>query len=369
LTNRKKITVAQILPSLNSGGVERGTLEIADFLIKRGHKSIVISEGGRLVENLENNGSIHIKMTVGRKSFFTLFLIPKLIRIILNQKIDVIDVRSRLPAWLVFISLKLIPKNRRPFLVTTVHGYNSISSYSKIMTKGDIVITVSNFIKDFIVENYKIKTNKIKVIPRGVPGNLKNKNEKKFTQWKNNFIKELHINEDYKILTICARVSRTKGIQSFIDLIYELTLLNENIFGLIVGEQKSTNYSEYLKSYIKKLNIEKNISFTGYRDDVYNIIQLSEITYCLSEVPEPFGRVVIESINLGTPIIGYNQGGVGEQLNKIFPDGIIQDKKKLLEKTIKFLKNKPKVQNSNFYSLTKMQLKTIKVYESFFTRP
>ena len=48
--------VIQILPELESGGVERGTLEVGQYLIEQGHESIVISNGGRLVEQLRGRG-------------------------------------------------------------------------------------------------------------------------------------------------------------------------------------------------------------------------------------------------------------------------------------------------------------------------
>ena len=41
--------VMQLLPELNSGGVERGTLEIARALVAQGHTSLVVSNGGRMV--------------------------------------------------------------------------------------------------------------------------------------------------------------------------------------------------------------------------------------------------------------------------------------------------------------------------------
>jgi hypothetical protein len=58
----------QLLPELNSGGVERGTVEMGRYLVRNGHRSLVVSGGGRLVEQLQEEGSHHLKKTSGRKA-------------------------------------------------------------------------------------------------------------------------------------------------------------------------------------------------------------------------------------------------------------------------------------------------------------
>jgi len=364
---KKKLNILQILPSLESGGVERGALEIAKYLVEQGHKSYVISSGGRLVSKLQEEGSIHHNMNIGKKSIITLFIVPRLIKFIKQHKIHIVHVRSRLPAWITYIALFFISKNK-PRFITTVHGYNSVSLYSKIMTKGDTVIVVSKFIKEYIVRTYKINQNKVKLIYRGVPENLKKLNINKFNLWKKNFEKEIPQLLNNKVLTISARISKTKGIDIFIDLISNLISIEKNIHGLIVGEAKSESYLKFIEKKIKKLNLENKISIVGYRKDIYNIIQYSDITFCLSRVPEPFGRGVIESIKLGTPVIGFDYGGSGEQLKEIFPIGLVKHNNfdQLLEKTKLFLINKPVVEKTKKFTLEEMQQKTLKIYENFY---
>lgn len=63
------IKVVQLLPELNEGGVEKGALELGAFLTTLGHKSIVISGGGRMVHQLESEGSIHVNWPyIGKKA-------------------------------------------------------------------------------------------------------------------------------------------------------------------------------------------------------------------------------------------------------------------------------------------------------------
>ena len=73
-----RLTVAQLLPELEVGGVEQGTLEIAEALVAAGHRALVISAGGRLVAKLEALGATHIALPIGRKRLSSLRLIGRL---------------------------------------------------------------------------------------------------------------------------------------------------------------------------------------------------------------------------------------------------------------------------------------------------
>ncbi|MEO6698002.1 MAG: glycosyltransferase, partial [Paraperlucidibaca sp.] len=132
--------VLQMLPALDSGGVERGTLEIGRALVEAGHESYVMSAGGRLVAQLEREGSQHITRPIHRKSFASLLQILPLRRLLRELKPDIVHARSRIPAWIAWLALRGMDPATRPRFVTTVHGLNSVSPYSAIMTKGDAVI-------------------------------------------------------------------------------------------------------------------------------------------------------------------------------------------------------------------------------------
>ena len=92
--------VIQILPELNAGGVERGTLEVGKYLVDQGHESLVISNGGRLVEQLESEGSRHITLPVHQKRLSSLKQVKVLRKLFEQERPDIIHLRSRLPAWL-----------------------------------------------------------------------------------------------------------------------------------------------------------------------------------------------------------------------------------------------------------------------------
>src|SRR3546814_2850582 len=138
----RPLSVVQLLPALEAGGVERSTLEIAAALRARGHRSLVISAGGRLLPELQALGSEHIAMDIGRKSLRSLRLITPLREQLQRIAPDIVHVRSRFPAWLLEFALRGY-SGKRPHRVSTVHGLNSPGRYSRIMTRAERVICVS----------------------------------------------------------------------------------------------------------------------------------------------------------------------------------------------------------------------------------
>ncbi len=363
----RKLTIVQVLPNLMSGGVEKGVLEVAKYISLKGHESIVISGGGRMVDELVFNGSKHIKWDIGRKSPITFFYIIKLIRLINNKKIDIIHARSRLPAWIVFLALKFTNIKKRPHFITTVHGFNSISFYSSIMTKGERVFVVSKSIQKFITTNYKFNEQNIVLNYRGVDPKEFNLDSLLNKEWLKLWKKEFPYLNNKIVLSFPSRITSRKGHEDFIYLISKLKQDNMNIHGLIIGDPKfsSNKYFQSLKNQVNDSNLKTNITFTGYRNDVKNIIAYSDIVYSLSREPESFGRTVIESIKLKTPFIGYDHGGVGEQLSMVFPEGQVElnNKEALYEKTKKILKEKPAIRDTDLFTLDDMLSKTLKTYQ------
>ena len=365
-TNFKKMVVVQVLPSLISGGVEKGTLEVAKHLSKNGHSSIVISNGGRLVDQLINDGSTHIKWPIGKKSILTFFYIIRLVALIKKKNIDIIHVRSRLPAWIVFIALKFINKKIRPHFITTVHGFNSVSLYSSIMTKGDRVIVVSDSIRKFINKNYNIDQSKVILNYRGIEPKEFNRDLLLTKSWLKTWKKEFPVLDNKLILSIPSRITRRKGHEDFLELLLRLKKDKFNVHGLIIGDAKNKKdrYQAELEKKIIDSEIQELITFTGFRSDVKNIIAVSNIVYSLSSEPESFGRTVIESIKLKTPVIGYDHGGVGEQLKVLFPEGLVSPKNmsELYKKTRIILKENPLIKETNLFQLKDMLKKTMNVY-------
>jgi len=299
--------IVQLLPELNEGGVERGTMELSRELVKLGHESIVISSGGKLEEQIKKDGGTHITFDVCSKNPFTapvrMFRLRKILK---KLTPDIVHARSRVPAWLTYWANK---KLHLPF-VTTVHGFNSVSPYSAIMTKSDSVICVSGAIRSYIQEHYQTEDKKITVIPRGIdlkkfnPQNL----DKIFIE---SFKKEYHL-DDKRIITTVGRITQLKDHQTFIRAIGLLKKDDPKVVGLIVGgvRDDKQEYFHSLEVLVEELDLDDNIIFTGSQSKVAEIYALSDVVVSSSKKPESFGRSVAEALALNTPVVGTNHGGV-----------------------------------------------------------
>src|SRR5688500_19345977 len=133
----RPLTVVQLLPALETGGVERSTLEIAAALVGAGHRAVVVSAGGRLVAQLHELGAEHVELDIGRKSLLALRRVSMLRQLLRDSGVDIVHARSRLPAWIGWRALQGMQSGQGPHFVTTVHGLNSPSRYSAIMTRGE----------------------------------------------------------------------------------------------------------------------------------------------------------------------------------------------------------------------------------------
>jgi len=370
MNEQQKLSVLQLLPSLNAGGVERGTLEISRALVNAGHESIVVSAGGNLTRELLSHGAKHIELAIGKKSLSVIFLIWPLRNILMGNKVDIVHVRSRLPAWILHLTLMFTPSNIRPKIISTVHGLYSVSKYSEIMTKGDKIIAVSKTSEKYIHDNYpNCPKNKITVIPRGVSSIEFDVDYKVPENWKTSFFTQFPEAENKIILTLPGRLTRLKGHRRFIEMIDELRSMNKNVHGLIVGaeDQRRKGYANEIKDLIDKRNLSASISLTGNRNDIINIYSISDIVFSLSEKPESFGRTVAEALKMNTPVIALNYGGAGELLKEAYPAGLISLDLAIFElalKVITILDSVPDINFNSIPTLESMTTKTIDLYRN-----
>jgi len=365
--------VVQVLPALRGGGVEKGTLEVAQYLVDQGHESIVVSAGGQMVSQLEAEGSRHIAWDLGRKSVLTFRHVWAFRRFLKQEKPDILHLRSRMPAWVAWLAWRGLPKNQRPRLITTVHGLYSVSGYSKIMCRGDVVIAVSDTVKAYIEANYPdTPKDCIRVIYRGVDAKEFPYQYQPPIEWCSRFYQEFPQLSGRKILCLPGRLTRLKGHHDFIDMIESLSKVRGDIVGLIVGgeDPKRVDYANELYKRVERLGLSDKIIFTGARTDIREIFSISAIVYSLSNKPESFGRTVLEALRLGRPVVGYDHGGVGEILQQIYPTGAVtlKDQDQLQARSRALIDTdidtESVVPESHLFTKQEMLRQTLQVYES-----
>jgi len=277
-----------------------------------------------MVAELEAQGSEHIAWPIGHKSLFTLRFIWRLRRLLREQRIDIVHARSRLPAWIAWWALRGLPEVDRPNFVTTVHGLYSVGRYSAVMTRGERVIAVSETVKEYVQQNYPaVDTGRIRLIPRGVDLDAFPYGYRPSDAWYEQWYGEFPQLKDKFVLTLPGRITRLKGHSDFIELIHCLKRRGVAIHGLIVGgeDPRRRAYAQELRDLIEARGLQQEITFTGQRSDVREIYAQSAAVLSLSTKPESFGRTTLEALSIGVPVFGYDHGGVGEILARVYPSG------------------------------------------------
>lgn len=364
----RSLTVLQVLPALESGGVERGTLEVAAELVRRGHGSIVISAGGRLVPELTAAGSEHVAWPIGHKSLLTLRYVGRLRRFLRARQVDILHARSRLPAWIAYLAWRGMPAAARPHFVTTVHGFYSVGRYSAVMVKGERVIAVSEAIAGYVREHYRVDPQRLSVIPRGVDRTQFPYGYRPADDWLRQWYRDFPQTRERLMLTLPGRITRLKGHRDFLELIAALRQRGHAVHGLIVGGEhpRRRAYAQELRRMVEQLGLASEITFTGTRADMREIYAISNLVLSLSSQPESFGRTVLEALSLGIPVVGYDHGGVGEILRTIYPQGRIAlgGFQQLLDKVEQLLQTPPVVPERHPFELATMLARTVATYES-----
>lgn len=358
-------TVVQLIPTLGPGGAERSTMEIARALVAAQHRSIVISGGGRWVSRLKAEGSEHITLPVGAKSLALPATLLRLRARLKALKPDLVHVRSRLPAWL--LRLALFGLRPRPAVVSTVHGLNSVSSYSRIMTRADRVIAVSRTTADFLHRHYPgIDRTRLRVIPRGAdPAEFPPRFEAD-PVWRKGFFDEFPALAGGRLLTLPGRGTRLKGHAEAIGLLARVRAAGIDARLLLLGvtEGRRQGYLSELRQVAREHGVFPQVVFSATRGDVREVYSVSDVVLQLSTRPESFGRVVAEALLVGRPVLGYDHGGVGELLRQLYPAGLAppRDLDAAADRAVALLNAPPAVPVGRVPTVADLQRLTLSVY-------
>ncbi|MFO0996920.1 MAG: glycosyltransferase family 4 protein [Alphaproteobacteria bacterium] len=303
--------VLQVLPSLETGGAERGAVDVACALVAAGGTAIVVSSGGRMVRELERGGAKHITLPVDSKSPLVMRAnVRRLRKIILEHGVDIVHARSRAPAW----SAARAAKQTGRRFVTTVHGPYSGGwlkrRYNAVMGKGDRVIAISNFVADYVKWTFNLGPPRVKIIHRGVDLHLFDPARVDAPRIIN-LARDWRLPDDVPIILLPGRLTRWKGQRVFIDAVAMLG--RTDLCCVIVGsDQGRTHYRQELEEHIARRGVEAVVRIVPDCRDMPAAYMLSDVVVSASTDPEAFGRVIAEAQAMGRPVIATNHGAAPE---------------------------------------------------------
>lgn len=364
-----RLTVVQLLPALESGGVERSTLEIAEALVRAGHRALVVSAGGRLLPALLQTGAEHITLDIGRKSLLTFRHLPVLRALLRREHADIVHARSRLPAWLGWKAVQGIAKAQRPHFVTTMHGLNSAGWYSGVMTRGDRVICVSDTVRRYVLQHYPaVEAGKLQVIARGI--DIESFPRAMFPDpaaRREAAASHPALAGDGPLLLLPGRGTRLKGHVDALRLLATLRSQGSDARLWLPGARETgrEDYIVEMETETARLGIAKVVAFTAATTRIAEAYAASDLVLQLSRKPEAFGRTVIEALSVGRPVLGWAHGGTGELLAELQPQGAVPafDENALATNARTLLAHPPPPLATMPYTLRAMQDATLALYQ------
>lgn len=374
---KQKPVVMQILPALSSGGVERGTIEIAKALKDAGWHSIVVSSGGVMTYDLKKIGVKHITLPVHSKNPLTMMACVKALRqIIKDEKVGIVHARSRIPAWIAKIALRKMKGVR---FLTTFHGaYGTKPAwikkfYNRVMVSGDLVISISHFITRHILDNYGISASKIRLIYRGADVD-KFDPLKVNTQREQDLAEKWQVPVDKPVLLLPGRLTRPKGHLVVLEALAKMH--NKAVTCIFLGsDQGRVDYHKELEEKINKLGLDTTVLIRDHCSDMPVAYKLADIVISASLYPEAFGRVIPEAQAMGKLVVGTNHGGAMETIQEgltgfLVPVGDANALAKKLDYMLDMpMGDKKRMSIASmasvrkYFSMENMCAKTLKVYE------
>jgi glycosyltransferase involved in cell wall biosynthesis len=371
--------VLQVLPSLVTGGVERGTIEITQAVAQSSGTALVASAGGPMVPAVTRAGGRHITLPLLAKDPLTIWRnAAKLETLIRAEGVTLVHARSRAPAWAAWLACKRTGAH----FVTTYHGVYGEDlpfkrHYNAVMAKGEIVIAASHYVAELIQLQHKIPSSRIQVIPRGVdpvvfdPDAISPDRIARMAQ-------TMRTPDGTLTVVMAGRLTTWKGQSVLLRAIARLS--RQDVCCVLVGsDQGRTKYTIELEKLSESLGIADRVRIIGQVEDIPAALMLSDVVVHASTQAEAFGRVVIEAQAMGRPVIATNLGGPSETVEHgvtgwLTAPGDVDALVAALEETLAMDANarmalgaRARASVLNGYTLQAMRDATLDVYEAVLT--
>jgi glycosyltransferase involved in cell wall biosynthesis len=312
-TEGRAPAVLQVIPSLVSGGAERGTVEMAAALVASGWTSYVASSGGPMERQLARVGAHHITLPLASKNPMTIRRNARALTDILRRhRIDLVHARSRAPAWSALWAARAA---HRRFVTTFHNAYDTDLPlkrwYNSVMARGERVIAISQFVGGHAASTYAIGPDRLRIIPRGVdlasfdPHRVRGDRVAALArQWR--------VPDDVKIVMLPGRLTRWKGGLDLIEAIARLG--RRNLCVLLVGAEQRPGFRRELEVAIERLGLVGLFRIVDHCNDMPAAYMLSDVVVSASNEPEGFGRIIIEAQAMGRPVVATDHGGARETI-------------------------------------------------------
>jgi len=323
-------------------GASKVLISIIDIFINNGFEVYLLLPNNGPLNNNETIKKTNFKIInlgVFRKRYFTFFGLINRLYFIIKSSLYIKNFLKRNQIDLVYTNTSTLisPSIAAKFagIPSTFHIHeipNSNPIYSKFITTflnmfPREIICVSKSVYDFWIKN-GLKKSKAKIIYNGF--NIKKSKPK-------------ILSNDKIVFTSISRIIPYKGHSLLIRIFEMLYKKNKKIYLQIIGDTlpEYQKYFEELKLNVKKMGLNNNIKFLGWREDIITILDKSNFFIHTPLSPDPLPTVIFEAIQAKTPVITNELGGSYEILNNgknglIIKNDLINES---VDKILSFTKN------------------------------
>lgn len=341
------------------GGQERHVLNISRELVKRGHHvTVCTSNYFNSDEASKRDNEVVFGIKVHRlKGIFVdvpprRIIIPKMLEYLTSTEYDVIHAHSMMsqPTEMALWAAK---NNKIPFIYTPhFHPWQSYKEnpherrlrrsyeetyFKTLLEKSDQIIAVSDFEKQYFIDNFKIDKNKICVIPNGI--SIKDMNIK--SGYRKKIVKRYNLKKNKKYILFTGLLTQRKCPLQTLKVFNIVSKYVPDV-DLIMAGRKRDQYQKIIK-YIAKNKLENRVKLIGYvSDNVKNaLLERADILLMPSNY-EAFGMIYIEALYFKTPVVSTNVGGISYAVMNRSNGYLVKDSKQIqtmAKYTIRLLHN------------------------------
>ena len=369
-----KINIMYLIASLVSGGAERQVVELAKNVDKTKYNVFIVIYRDKIhYKYILRVEGVQV-VCIEKKYILSLLFLWRLVRFIRRNKIDIIhsymfntNVWARLAGKLSGCKI-IIPSIRTINLSASYHSkwYLIERLLAKWTTR---VITNSEAAKQEYLANINVpRADFVTVIRNGIDLDMITNSPKTSPE---ELRLKYNIQKDDFVIVHVAGIDRNKNQLCLLKAIESIGI--ENLKVLFVGRVRDNMYYHELQGYVKKHNIGKSVLFLGEQQDVFSIMNMSDLLV-LTSLQEAFPNVIIEAMSVFLPVISSDVGDVRYVVKDgkngyLFP---VDDYVKLSELLLKMRSMDPhdRIQMGKFgkriiatdYEISKMVKKTEEIY-------